>query len=81
MAWLFTNSHLWDERAACAARLEKQLNRQRGISATVNFATESAEIRLEKDALPVEAVFHVIEKTGFSVPESSQRFKLSGVNS
>ncbi|WP_230370537.1 cation transporter [Paludibacterium denitrificans] len=34
--------------SACAARIEKVLNRQDGVSATVNFANESA--RIEYDA-------------------------------
>ena len=80
MAWLLQVPISGMSCAACAARLEKQLNRQHGVSASVNFATESAEIHLEKDAIPVEAVFHVIEKTGFSVPTSSQFFKISGMS-
>ncbi|SFN69955.1 Cu+-exporting ATPase [Formivibrio citricus] len=79
MTWLLQVPISGMTCAACAARLEKQLNRQHGVAASVNFATESAEIRLEKDAVPVEAVFHVIEKTGFSVPAISQSFKISGM--
>lgn len=79
MTWLIQVPISGMTCAACAARLEKQLNRQHGVSASVNFATESAEIRLEKDAVPVEAVFLVIEKTGFSVPATSQNFKISGM--
>ncbi len=67
--------------AACAARLEKQLNRQHGVTANVNFATNSAEVRLERDSVSVEAVFRVIEKTGFSVPPATLRFQVTGMTS
>lgn len=67
--------------AACAVRLEKQLNRQHGVTASVNFATNSAEVRLERDSVTVEAVFRVIEKTGFSVPPATLRFHVTGMTS
>ncbi|HEX6796027.1 MAG TPA: heavy metal-associated domain-containing protein, partial [Casimicrobiaceae bacterium] len=33
--------------AACAARIEKTLNRVPGVEASVNFATESANVRYD----------------------------------
>ena len=35
--------------AACAARLEKQLNRLPGVEAVVNFAAERARVRYPVD--------------------------------
>lgn len=66
--------------AACAARLEKQLNRQQGIVAAVNFANESAEITFDQHGLPLAAIITVIEKTGFGVPLETQRFTISGMS-
>jgi Cu+-exporting ATPase len=34
--------------AACAARIEKALNRVPGVEAEVNFATESARVRYDR---------------------------------
>ena len=39
--------------ASCAARVEKKLNRLDGVSATVNFATETARVTFPA-ALPAE---------------------------
>ena len=35
--------------AACAARIEKVLNRLEGVKASVNFATEHARVKLNRD--------------------------------
>ena len=35
--------------AACAARIEKKLNRLDGVTATVNYATEKASVRFDGD--------------------------------
>ena len=34
--------------ASCAARIEKKLNRLDGVSATVNYATEKANVELRR---------------------------------
>lgn len=66
--------------AACAARLEKQLNRQQGLRASVNFATETAEIQVEKQGgLSVDAILTVIHKTGFDVPTETLHFAVKGM--
>ncbi|MDR2187245.1 MAG: cadmium-translocating P-type ATPase [Azonexus sp.] len=51
--------------AACSARLEKVLNRQPGMRANVNLATERARVRLD-GAADVEAVIAAVAKTGFT---------------
>ena len=50
---------------ACAARIERRLNDQSGVSANVNFASERAHIVLSERVAP-EALVHEIESIGFS---------------
>ncbi|WP_374488165.1 heavy metal translocating P-type ATPase [Zoogloea sp.] len=67
--------------AACATRLEKVLNRQPGLSASVNFAT--ARARLEPaPGQPVEgeAVLAAIRKAGFDVAPETLELALTGMS-
>jgi Cu+-exporting ATPase len=50
--------------AACAARVQKQLGKLDGVSASVNLATEKATVHLTA-AVPVEALIAQIEKAGY----------------
>jgi Cu+-exporting ATPase len=50
--------------AACAARLEKQLNRLPGVEAVVNFAAERARIRYAVGAADTERLLATVAKTG-----------------
>jgi len=49
---------------ACAARIERRLNRLDGVAASVNFATEQAIVTLAGD-LPVQRVLDEIAATGY----------------
>ena len=51
--------------ASCAARVEKKLNKLEGVSATVNYATEMAQVSFP-DSLTPEDLVAVVEKTGYS---------------
>jgi P-type Cu+ transporter len=51
--------------AACAARIEKQLNKLEGVEASVNLATEKATVRFEPRALELEAIIQRIRDTGY----------------
>ncbi|MFT8420432.1 MAG: heavy metal translocating P-type ATPase [Gluconacetobacter sp.] len=66
--------------AACAARIEKVLNRQDGVTATVNFATERAQVVLDNPATPIEPVVKAVRKAGFDVAERSIDLSLSGMS-
>lgn len=66
--------------AACAVRLEKQLNRQHGVSASVNFATQTAEVHLGQEAPSRDAILTIIKKTGFDVPAETLRFRITGMS-
>lgn len=57
--------------ASCANRIEKKLNKQEGVTATVNYATEKAHIETgEGAATDVNAYIAIVEKLGYggSVP-------------
>jgi Cu+-exporting ATPase len=51
--------------AACAARIEKNLNRLDGVEASVNLATEKATVRFEPRALDVGALIQRVRDTGY----------------
>ena len=54
--------------AACAARIEKTLNRLEGVSATVNFATEKAHATLSGSVTP-DALLIAVRKAGYDALE------------
>ncbi|MEQ1662473.1 MAG: heavy metal translocating P-type ATPase [Thiobacillus sp.] len=65
--------------AACAARLEKQLNRLPGVEATVNFAIEKAHIRLLDDSTTPTTVVEAVQKTGFGVAPQTATLAIEGM--
>ncbi len=66
--------------SACAARIEKALQRVNGIvSAEVNFATEKASVEWDPAQLDSAALTAAIEKTGFGVTEQQFDFGVKGM--
>src|SRR5246127_4176374 len=59
--------------ASCAARIEKKLNKLDGVSATVNFATESARVSFPA-AVSAGDLISVVERAGYTaaVPARGQ---------
>jgi P-type Cu+ transporter len=53
--------------AACAARIEKTLNRLPGVSAAVNFATEKAAVQFDPGRNSVPDLVAAVEKAGYRV--------------
>jgi Cu+-exporting ATPase len=51
--------------ASCAARVEKRLNRLDGVTATVNYATEKARVRVG-DGVTTADLIATVEKTGYT---------------
>ncbi|RKN37520.1 heavy metal translocating P-type ATPase [Streptomyces hoynatensis] len=51
--------------ASCAARVEKQLNRMEGVTATVNYATEKARVSLA-GGVTVGDLIATVEATGYT---------------
>src|SRR5919204_3422436 len=50
--------------AACAARIERRLNRLDGVEAAVNFAAEQATVECADD-VPVERLVGAVESAGY----------------
>jgi len=65
--------------AACAARVEKSLNKLPGVAANVNFAAESAQVTLQPNLTSPAAVIETIRRTGYSVPEQVAEFQIHGM--
>jgi Cu+-exporting ATPase len=55
--------------AACAARIEKALNKLDGVEASVNFATEKARIAVAPGAASVVRLIEAVNKTGYGAHE------------
>jgi Cu+-exporting ATPase len=52
--------------AACANRIERRLNRLEGVTATVNYATETASVRVEGGPLDPDRLVAEVEAAGYS---------------
>ncbi len=65
--------------AACAARIEKQLNKLPGVEAAVNFATERASIRYAAAEVSAAKLVETIRKTGFEVPPATLDLAIGGM--
>ena len=65
--------------AACAARIEKSLNKLPGVAANVNFATESAQVTIAPGESSPAAVIAAIDRTGYSVPARVAEFGIDGM--
>lgn len=66
--------------AACAARIEKVLNRQKGVQATVNFASERAQVQMDGPEASLETVVAAVRKAGFTVEERNLDLSLTGMS-
>ena len=65
--------------AACAALIEKVLNRLPGVQASVNLASERARVELAPDTTSPKQVVASIEKAGFSVPQQTLELAIEGM--
>ena len=66
--------------AACAARIEKVLNRLPGVAASVNLASERARIELAAGQTTPQQIVDSIEKAGFKVPQQTLELALEGMS-
>jgi len=64
--------------AACAARIERVLNRMPDVDAAVNFAAERASVGLAGGTTPLQ-VIEAIRDAGFSVPAHRVELVLGGM--
>jgi len=65
--------------AACAARIEKVLNRLPGVTASVNLAAERARIDMGASGTTPQEVVATIEKAGFGVPLQTLELGIEGM--
>ena len=50
---------------SCSSRVERKLNKLDGVTATVNFATETASVDFNPAAVSAEDLMATIQKTGY----------------
>ena len=62
--------------AACASRIEKNLNKLPGVEATVNFANEKAHVDFDEHQTSSHALINAIEKSGFHIAPQSVQLQL-----
>ncbi len=62
--------------AACAARIEKNLNKLAGVQAVVNFANEKAHVNYDESQIKTDALISAIEKSGFHIAPQSVQLQL-----
>lgn len=65
--------------AACSTRLEKNLNRLEGVSASVNLAAEKARVEFDPASTDPAAILAQVERTGFTVPAQTLDLQLGGM--
>src|SRR5580693_5427091 len=58
--------------ASCAARIEKKLNKLAGVTATVNFATETAHVSFPAEVSTSDLI-SVVERTGYNAALPASR--------
>ena len=58
--------------AACAARVEKSLNRIAGVDAAVNLASERAHIRYSRNTVAPTALIAAVERAGYGASIASE---------
>ncbi|MGH8960196.1 MAG: heavy metal translocating P-type ATPase [Jatrophihabitantaceae bacterium] len=52
--------------SSCAARVEKKLNRLDGVHASVNFATEQANVRYDPSCVATDDLIATVQATGYT---------------
>ncbi len=60
--------------AACAARIEKVLNRVDGVHAAVNFATESAHVEFDAEKASAHSLIDAVRKAGYGAEPAVDPF-------
>jgi Cu+-exporting ATPase len=61
--------------AACAARIEKVLNRTDGVRAAVNFANETARVEFDPAKATTEAVIEAVRRAGYGAEPAVDPFE------
>lgn len=64
---------------ACAARIEKNLNKLPGVKAAVNFASETAQIDFDPALVGADKLVASVVKTGYGVPARQIELAIEGM--
>lgn len=65
--------------AACSSRIERVLNKQESVSASVNLAMEVASIQYDPEKLSLVDIQEKIEKLGFDVKRAKLELDIKGM--
>lgn len=65
--------------ASCSSRIEKVLNKQEGVEATVNLTMEKATVQYDDEKYTVQDAIDKIEKLGFKVEEEKLDLEIEGM--
>lgn len=65
--------------ASCSARVEKKLNDLQGVTASVNLATEQANVALDSDATSPQDIVSTINDLGYTVQTNRIEFDVYGM--
>src|SRR5699024_2102603 len=65
--------------SACAARIEKVLNKQAGVEANVNLAMEEASFSYDPDEASPRSIVEAIERLGYQVQVEKVEFDIGGM--
>ncbi|MBI3145683.1 MAG: copper-translocating P-type ATPase [Pseudogulbenkiania sp.] len=65
--------------AACAARIEKVLNRLDGVEAHVNFASETARVAFDPRQQTAQQLVERIRHSGYAVPDERLELDIGGM--
>ncbi|WP_280771947.1 heavy metal translocating P-type ATPase [Salipaludibacillus daqingensis] len=65
--------------ASCSSRIEKVLNKQEGVEATVNLTMEKATVQYDDEKYTMQDAVDKIEKLGFKVEEEKLDLAIEGM--
>jgi Cu+-exporting ATPase len=65
--------------AACAGRIERNLNKLPGVRAAVNFANEKARVEFDASQTQPEDLIRLVEMAGFHVAPKSVQLQIGGM--
>lgn len=65
--------------AACATRIENNLNRLPGVQAAVNFASEKAQVSYDVSLIRIDKLISAVEKAGFHIIPQSIQLQISNM--
>ncbi len=65
--------------ATCAGRVERALNALPGVEASVNLASERAEVRYDAAATSAEHLVDAVRRSGYEVPRETRELAITGM--